>query len=452
MKSLRAILGNGVAVSQLQVRPCESFYRVRLLFLQLVTIVLATATLYLLPASISFYVLIFLYGVVVWSERQYQVWSPISLTLLTMSIVLNMAQGTLEEAGYEIYSPLILFGSLFLVGATLMLMGRPASSFYGSRMGMPALHRKTSLLWVVLYASAGLAAWLGARYPSLFLVLPALMLTGAVITLKWQLVDMGAAWRRPVVFHLGRYRFEQIANDSLQISLFYQHFVREAMPAIKAGNGPKNLSYEQFVDLKMSEDAAGFKRTTFFLAFQDEKVVGTISCMTSGPSQALSFESGHSSPIDLQRIREYGKVIEIGRFSISKDHRLGQDVIQGLMRCAIDFSIEEEASFLVTQSYLTALPIYRKIGFQALDGKIVHQKAVGVAVQLLIFNLGRRLICDVEVKPVVGKLEHILTPYLAERYFKRQALRSLFYSRQAWQLSDSALSDLVMQAAPQGSV
>lgn len=452
MKSQYSSTGNGVTLKDQQHRPSLSFYRVRLLFLQLLAMVLATAVMYLLPLSLSFYFLIFLYGCVVWCERRYQVWSPVSLSLLTLSIALCLGQGVLEEAGVEIYTPVILFGSLFLVGATLAVLGRPATSFYGGELGLPALHWKTSLLWVALYASAGLAGWMTARYPVFFWATPALLLAGAMLTLKWQLFDMGSAWRRPVSFHLGRYRFQQIANDSSQLAQFYQHFVREAMPAIKAGNGPKNLNLEQLVELKMAEDADGLKRTTFFLAFQDNKVVGTISCMTDGPSQALSFESGHSAPIDLQSIRGYGKVIEIGRFSISKEHRLGQDVIKGLMRCAIEFSLDKDASFLVTQSYPSVRSIYRKLGFQALDEKIVHQKAVGAAVQLLIFNLARRLICDDDFKTIAGNIQSILTPYLAERFFKRQAWRSLFLNKQAWQLSDVALSALVIQAAVQGEI
>jgi predicted GNAT family N-acyltransferase len=452
MKNQFAFSDSFVTSNQQKLRPTESFYRVRLLFLQLATMVLATAIMYLLPLSVSFYFLVLLYGFVICTERRFKVWSPISLALFMVSIALCVGQSTLDEAGYEIYSPVILFGILFLVGAALLMLGRPATSFYGGELGLPELHWKTSMLWVGLYASAGFAGWMMVRYPFFYWLLPALMLAGAVVTLKWQLFDMGSAWRRSVFFTLGRYQFVQIANDSPQLLLFYEHFVREAMPAIKAGIGPKNLSCEQLVDLKMAEDAAGLNQTTFFLAFQDTKVVGTISCMTDGASKRLSFENGHSSPIDLQQLRNYGRVVEIGRFSISKDHRLGQDVIQGLMRCAVEFSLEKDASFLVTQSYLAARPIYRKIGFQALDEKIVHQRGIGTAVQLLFFNLTRRLICDDELKPVAGKLQSILSPYLAERYFKRQALRALFYPRQAWQLSDSALSALVMQAAAQEKI
>jgi hypothetical protein len=440
MNHRATFFGDRAGLTPPQGQPSLSFYRVRLLFLQLLTMVLATATMYLLPLSVSFLVLFALYGGVVGIERHYQVWSPISLSLLCLSLALYFGHGALEEAGYEIYSPVILFGNLFLVGALLMLLGRPATSFYSGKRGLPALHNKTSLLWVALYGAAAVAAWMTARYPFLFCVIPVLMLAGAVLTLRWQLVDMGAAWRRPLAFTQGRYRFEQIANDSPQLELFYQHFVREAMPAIRAGNGPASLSYAQFVDLKMSEDAVGLNKTTFFLAFEGDTVVGTISCMHDSPRYGLSFESGHSGPIDLQRIRRYGRVMEIGRLSISKEHRLGQDLIQGLMRCAIEFAFERDAAFLVTQSYLAARPIYQKIGFQALSEKIVHQNAVGVAVQLLVLNLARRLICEEDAKPIAGKLQDILSPYLAERYFKRQALRALFHAKQAWQLSDAALA------------
>jgi len=439
----------GRSAANIRLLPSNSFFRVRLLYLQLVAMVISTAAMYLLPLSLSSTFLISLYAAIVWIEYRHDVCSPISFTLLTMSIVLFFGHNFLERAGYEAYSPVILFGCLFLVGSTLLIIGRPATSFYGGKNSLRALHRKTSLLWDILYALAIIAGLATLRYPIWFWVIPGLMLAGALVTLRLQLFSMGSAWRRPGSFTLGSYRFDQIPKDRAHLLAFYKHWVLEVLPSIRAGVGPKKKSYDQFVDLKMAEDSGTWNRTTFFLAYHGDEVVGTICCVVDCSSMPLPVETGHSEPIDLQQVRGYGKVVEVSRFSISKDHRFGQDLIQGLLCCVVEFSFEMDAAFLIIQSHLSALPIYRKIGFHALSEKIVYQNAIGAAVQLLGFNLARRVICGDKTQ-IIGKLQGILTPYLCERYLKRQAFRSLFRKKQAWRLSDEELSTLTLHVTPQG--
>ncbi len=89
--------------------------------------------------------------------------------------------------------------------------------------------------------------------------------------------------------------------------------------------------------------------------------------------------------------------------------------------------------FLVDQSFAGALPIFHKIGFEALTSQPVHQKGLGVPVILTVFNLARRAVSELDSNHMAGQLRETMNAYLAERYVKRQALRGLFHRRVAWQ-------------------
>ena len=424
------------------------YFRAQLLLVQMATVAVATLTMYLLPFFLGTGLLTALYGAIVWLEHRRGVYSPISLALLLLSATLLLNHGTLEQSGYAIYAPVMFFGVLFVVGGALLLLRRPATTFHGGKFGLSALHWRTSALWVGIYAICAGMSWVVAgHHPELFWMPPLLAIGGVALTLRLQLVDMGAAWRRPRSFTRGEFSFHQVPSDREHLLPFYRHFVREAMPAVRLGVGPRDESFERVLDIKMANDEPGWPGVAFFMAYRGETVVGTISCVADRSGRDLPFEKEHSSPISLTRLRDYGRVVEVGRFSIAKDHRCGQDVIQGLFRCATEYALEHDAAFLVAQSYQAALPIYRKIGFTALSDQVVHQNGIGVGVVLAAFNLARRAICEVDAQQLAERMRGNMNAYLAERYVKRQALRGVFRQAQAWRLSDADLLDLVDRQA-----
>lgn len=432
-------------MSDISSRPIVTFYRVRMMLAQMVMVVLATAFMLFLPLQISAGGLTLIYGAMIWGERHLGVTSPISIALLFASLAIFASQTLFGMEEYALYVSPFFFGVLFAVSAILLLARRPATLFYGGAQGVIELHWRTSSVWVVVYAlGLGLGLVL-PYYPEGYWLMPLLPLAGVGITLWLQFVDMGAAWRRPRSFNQGNYRLEQLPSTREGLRGFYEHFIREAMPSIRQGSRQEHDAYEDLVALKMESDAGSWSRILFFAAYADGEMIGTISCMLKTSSGTLGFETGHSNPLSLTKLQKYGKVIEVGRFSIAPKHRFGQDVIQGLMRCAIEYAFETDAAFLVAQSYLSAFPIYQKIGFQKVDDRVSHQLGLGVAIYPVFFNLARRVTCE-SPAGVTNRLSSVLSPYRAERYFKRQSLRSLFVRKPAWALSDREIAQLILSA------
>lgn len=431
-------------------RPIAAYYRVRLMLVQMMMVVLAPAVMLLLPVQVSSGVLCLSYVVIMWREHRWGVFSPVTGTLLGASLSIFLSYAFLDLSPYEPYVPTYFFGALLLVAAGCLLRGRPATSCYGAAQGSRVLHWRTSSLWAAVYGAGVVLSLVIARDPSWFWVLPLVPVAGMIGTLWLQLVDMGPAWRRPKTFTLGGYRFEQLPSTHESLQSFYEHFIREALPSIRQGIRSERDSYEDLVSLKMAIDKPSWGQTLFFAALVDGEIVGTISCLLRTSRNTLGFETGHSSPLDLSRLRKFGKVIEVGRFSISPKHRFGQDVIQGLLRCAVEYAFETDAVFLVSQSYLSAVPIYHKIGFRQISDSVSHQLELGVAISPMVFNLARRVVCESQAH-VTNRLSDVLSPYRGERYFKRMSIRSLWQRTPAWSISDQAIAGAIAAAPSNAS-
>lgn len=422
-------------------RPDPQFFRVQLLLVQMAAIVAVTSMMYVLPFSLSIVLLVMIYGGIVTMELWRGVRSPVSITLLFISIVfLGLGRVFTDELLQTIF-PVVLFFSLCAVSAGFLAAGRPVTSFYGSKDAFLTLHWRTSALWLVVYAASLLGAWISLSSPALFWLVPCVSGVGVALTFWWQLVDMGPAWRRARCFYVGNYRFEQVTANQQNLLPFYRHFLREALPAVRQGTDDPTLSGEALLERAMTLYADSWHKATFFLAWQDNEVVGTIYCV-AGNHLPLGFEDAYAPPFSLQTLRQYGRVVDINFFSIAKQHRFGQDLIQGLLRCAIEFAMENDACFLITQAYESALPVYKKIGFITLSDQIV-QTRLGVPAALIGYNLARRAVCKTEQQEVSSKLQEVMSPYVMERYFKRQVIRTLLGRKQAWQLSDQDMLRLL---------
>jgi hypothetical protein len=422
--------------------PIKAYARVRMMLVQMGMVVLTMFVMLLIPMPYSLALLSLLYWAVVALERRMGVISPISHALLLACLVLFLAHVSFETESWEPYVPGILFSVLALVGGVCLLRRCPATLCYGGQHGALALHWRTSSLWFGIYCLGMFFSGLIVHHPQFFWILPLLPLTGVCCTLWLQLVDMGRAWRRPTQFSLGSFTFTQLQPVQGELQPFYEHFIREALPSIRQGIRPGDDTFESLVKLKIECDQPTWGETLFFTAVAEGEVIGTISCMLKTDTNSLGFETGHTHLLKLDSLRSFGKVIEVGRFSISPKHRFGQDVIQGLLRCAVEYAFETDAAFLVSQSYLTACPIYQKIGFIKVNEQISHQKVLGVAIYPMVFNLARRVICESHAE-VTNRLSNVLSPYRGERYFKRLSITSLFRRTPVWALDDDEVISMI---------
>lgn len=400
---------------------------------------------FLLPSQISAPLLLLGYGSIAMTERRQGVSSPISLTMALVALTLIVASWVPGFDQWMALTPVVVFAGLFAIGSVCLLLGRPMTTFIAGNRGLKALHWVTSGLWTAIYGIAMVTSAFALYQPVLYPLPLLLVYAGVALTLYLHLRRFHSRFERAKSFELGRFTFHQCTGDELPA--FYRHFVCEALPNIRAGSGPREESLERLIALKTETDQSSWSRTTFFLASEGDRIIGTIACVIDDPVAGLGVETDHNRPFGLDRMRAVGRIVEIGKFSISKEHRWGQDVIRGLFRCAIEYAMEKGATFLTTQAFNTALPMYRKIGFVPLLDRPVPQKGTGIAIVPAILNLQRK--AAAMSRSDEGKqLRENLTPYVPERYAKRSVLTSLFSRRPAWRMTDAELLALIDWRAP----
>lgn len=430
-------------------QPVDLFYRMRMMLAQMVMVVVATFIMLLLPVQQSSVAMAALYATVLVVERRLGIRSPLTLGLVILSVALALLGVLVDLDAYGIHVPAAFFAMMFAVGAACLVQGHPASLYYSGRVGAPALHWKTSASWVLIYLAALVVSLLLPLRPGLFWLLPVLTLGGAAWTLWLQL---GTAGQRPRAFSMGGFRFEELPPRHDALAPFYAHFVREAMHSLKQGREARGLSFDELVALKMAADAPSWPGVRFFAAYEGADIIGTISCMVKAGGALVGMESGVSDPVSLEPLRRYGRVMEVGRFSIAARHRFRPEVFRGLLRCVVETAFEHDAAFLVAQAYPSVVGIYSKIGFHKISEQVVRQSGTGAPVLLMVFNLAKKAVCDPELATDGRAADAPAALRLSERYFKRQSLRAMFSARPAWALGEAALARLCGNGRMEGGL
>jgi len=180
-----------------------------------------------------------------------------------------------------------------------------------------------------------------------------------------------------------RFRFHELQNEEDPRARFYEHFMRAASPV--------GADLSESLARKLSAEAEYWPRMTFFAAFQDDLMVGTIACISDHPTQGIPFENGHSGPIDLSRVRELGALMEICLLSVSRGFLASRELINGLFGRALACALDRHVMFLGVQSAENRLAMYRKIGFVPITRHPVHKNGTGFPVVPAILNLGKKL-------------------------------------------------------------
>lgn len=426
------------------------FRRVHFLLLQMAMVLFANALIFFAPVPWSTAFLFGGYALLAWMEARGGICNPSSIAMCLASAAATVA-GVMNLIPLDLPLLLLLLNGALLCASLWQLAAGSRSNLTGSR-GSQVLLRRTTQLWLFIHTlgMSIVAALLAGRLEWMLnwiYLLPALPLLGTGLTLWMHFVQQGN-FQSDKNFEMGNYRFEEIRPGEENLIPFYRQFVREALPAIIQGVGPDFENMDACVAFKMSLDRDSWPHTHFFVAHYDNEIVGTISCMLKSDRNWLGFEAGHSRPLSVAALCRYGKVCEIGRLSVSKEHRYGRDVLQGLFACVIERAFRFEAAFLVTQSFPAAQSVYRKIGFFAVDERTSHQLGLGAAIVPMAFNLAARVVCGSARSDPADAISSSLTPFCAERYFKRQALRSLFSRKCAWQLAPEEVIALLRPTQP----
>lgn len=169
--------------------------------------------------------------------------------------------------------------------------------------------------------------------------------------------------KRSIVFEYRDLLFKQAASLSERDE--HIQFRQEIFLQEYGQLAPRELLVEE-----MSEDAYD-KDSVFFNAYSARQLVGTIRFVPDIANRGLPMESGGAT--SCARFRARGKIVEAGRFAISKEYRItSPHVFIGLMRCLHLYSITQDIYFVVTYMPEHLLAVYKRTGFQIYGEPKVH--------------------------------------------------------------------------------
>ena len=415
--------------------------RGQLLLIDVVVLPIVVTLLTELPAPFRLLVAVPV-GLMVAVEYRCAIVSPVTVALALFGV----AAAITGMAGVLVsLTPVLVCGGLFLVSVACLLAGHPAFAAYRLNLKPISLDWANSILWAAIFVFASAVSLIESRWPGWHLLSLSVLYLGTLATLLLQLGKPGRNPEQPIDFAMGRFRFRQVSTGCDEIAAVYQHYTCEILPSIRSGQGPRTESLAALVRRKMEADRLDWRRIIFFAAYDGDQLVGTIACVKDDPVQGLPMETSHTAPLDLRRLRALGTIVEIGKFSISKDYRFGQDVIRGLIRCGADYALAQGVDFIVGQGYQPAKSVYQKMGFILLTDQAVYQKSgSGAAVYPMILNLSQRIVSNATATTLRGKGWSDRTRMdLVDRYSRRLAARNLLGFPAPWRLGREELIRLI---------
>ena len=311
--------------------------------------------------------------------------------------------------------------ALFIFYLAYTLRRQPFTQLFAGIDSIPVLRQQHSALWLTIYG-ATTVAWLFMPAGALPWLATLLALTGLIMHLYLQLVGVGPAWEPIRERHMGEFRFVRVHNNDKELEPLYSLYVKELMPSLMEGDRFHNAPESHIVQEKMQADRSSWNSMVFFTAYHNQTLVGTLCCQFDNPSGPLPFENSHSQPLSLNKIREIGGIVELGKFCVAEDYRLMPEVFSGLLLCAVEMSLSRGVAFVVLQSVMRSARIYSKLGFALMTKEPVTNLDHGVKVQLLAKNMATP--GDVS-NPIMGNAEGNLSQYVFSRFVWRQILQSI---------------------------
>lgn len=401
---------------------------VRLMLLSLSVMVLALLCLYFAPATLAPFLAAGLYAALAGMERLHGVSSPVTLLMLcfyTLLCGLRLWGGDIAWSAYTGPVVYLLLAALIL---GLYLAGRPFTAIYARGVGYAPLHRVLSLGWGGLHLAAASAAWF--LMPSLaFLFVPlALMLAGAALTLVVNFVTLGPRHGRQKSFTLGRFRFAQVQTEA-ERAQFYDVIAEAYRGDLLRAVGPRRRIDKAQIEAehRASDARRGAGAALPFLVFDGAVPVGGICLFLDHPRLGLPIET--EAGLSLAAQRRLGPVVEMGRLGILPRYRLERLVLMGLFRAVIEAAMERRVHWVLNDSFSFQVPLYRKIGFTALQdkpyaGKDDASTSYGLSCLPMALDLVEMVSLD-RSTTTSSEVQNLLQPYVVERFFKLIALRRM---------------------------
>jgi hypothetical protein len=171
--------------------------------------------------------------------------------------------------------------------------------------------------------------------------------------------------KKPINFEISGFSFQQAATE-----LEKQEHIRIRKIVLVEQFASTTNNPELFA-AKMEADSYD-QHSVFFNCYREGNVVATIRCVRDSP---LGFPLEEEGETACDQFRELGKVIEAGRFAITRPFRLTPVVFYGLLECVRKFSLAENVRYIVQDMPERLLPLYLKMGFQVFGKPFDHHYA-----------------------------------------------------------------------------
>ncbi|WP_349368701.1 hypothetical protein [Salinarimonas sp.] len=411
--------------------PRKEFFFARYRLATVVLTPVVALSMFVLPSTIANVALVLLNLVALRIERKHRYVNPITYTLIGVGVALLIVQVVRPELYDIFFFPTFVFWTMFAVGAVLALLGQPFTNFQRTHLGRNDIHWLTSATWLVIYLLCGVICIYMPTRLELYFLPPALVAIGAALTLWFQLSygHKRDADRVGTTNPLAR----SFPRDRESVREVYGFFAQNMMQSRRRSRGRTHRTVEELVDYQLDVwTDAHLASLRWFVARDDAGIKGCISA-GHGVDGKMTIEQLDPDCFDLDRLRRYGKIIEMDHFAIRNDMRRSKELPLALLTTAVDYAVSVDAKLIIVEALPESEPLYRKLGCEPLlDERTVS--AEGFSKQVMFMNLERIMIQAADADDL--EEYHAATNHSAiERYTKRRAFASLFGLRSMCHLS-----------------
>ena len=407
----------------------ETLFPVLFMFLSFGSMIVSLGLISMLQDYYAYSMCALLYIAVVAIELRFRIRSPLSISMLGLYVGLALLDYITKD--YTGYAGIIIFTWQTVLSSTLLLYGKPFTAFYSNGKGLRSLHMASSLIWTAAYVLSLLASIL-LMPDVLYLIVPYILcVSTGLLVIFLNLVWFGRGHRRQDRFGIEEFEFRRLLSDSPQFPSFCDFYARQIY---RPGDDGNSKTVEDIAEVVSTTEKALGMDSYVFVAEHEGRIVGCIRCVLDRDGRPFPLETEMSSSFD--PLRRIGKVMYVGRLAVDHAYRERPDVLNGIFKCFLDLSLSKDISFVVAEGFSHRLPTYLKLGFEILFERSDKRHAIKMShgyvcypvymnFAYLVFNRD-----DVALKKY--HFSDFINPYLAERWYKRSALRYFARSRLRW--------------------
>jgi len=370
-----------------------------------------------------------LYALLLATELRFHIKSPVSISMLVLYIGLTVLNFHAEK--YQGYTGIIVFSWLGVLASVLLLCKKPFTAFYSSGRGMRQLHYAVSALWCVTYILSLLASIL--LMPNVaFLIVPYILcVLCGILTIFLNFFWFGNRNEFQENFIIGEFSFRRAHHGSSEFVQFCDFYAQQ----IHIRNDVENGKTEQ----EISDIVADVERelgtdSYIFIATHETQVIGCIRCIVDRSARPFPLEN--DMQISFNPLRRLGKVLHIGRLAIDPAYRERPDVLCGLFKCFVDLALSKDVSFVVAESFFHRMPTYLKLGLEVLfersDPRYTVKMPYGYICHPVYLNFSKLIFCRSDAAQNKYNFSNLINKYLADRWYKRNAVLQIFKSPEQW--------------------